>query len=316
MVGTRVGPAMVDFYAVLGNEHYFISVSTKSKIIHIFEYLKSHYDETHPVLKRISYKRCKFYKFKNPVLVPDEDSVDKADMIKQCLDEENWTEVSPDGRLKVLGSELRDDHIYLVVKPPRREEAQTDKAIEDVLEKDEELFRHLQVTVTKLQSWTKQDIEHNLDGGTWLTHSQERPDSIAEIEDRLSRARLYAVSTSDDPPSDADSPRPNPSTTPIVRNRSIPLPDVTRDIENASSYRALFDDIFRATVFTPTEESHVDVKDTREFAAFFNILRSYHQDCDLLVNDSSSSQKASNFTVHFISPPFFSHRSEHFKYEE
>jgi len=50
-----------------------------------------------------------------------------------------------------------------------------------VLEKDEELFRHLQVTVTKLQSWTKQDIEHNLDGGTWLTCSQERPDSIAAL---------------------------------------------------------------------------------------------------------------------------------------
>ncbi|KAG1784539.1 uncharacterized protein HD556DRAFT_1427453 [Suillus plorans] len=313
-----VESAMVDFYAVLGNEHYLISVSAKSKIIHIFEYLKSHYDETHPVLKRISYKRCKFYKLKNPVLVPDEDSVDKADMIKQCLDEQNWTEVLPDRRLKVLGSELNDDHIFLVVKPPRPEE-EIDKAIEDVLEKDEELFRHLQVTVTKLQSWTKQDIEHNLDGGTWLTHSQERPDSITEIEARLGRVRIYAA-LQNDPLYDGDSPRlssgSTPSTTPIAHNRSIPLPDAMRDLENASSYRALFDDVFRATLFTPTEESPGDVKDTREFAAFFSILRSYHQDCRLLVNDSSSSQKASNFTVHFISPPFFSHRSEHFKYKE
>jgi hypothetical protein len=73
-----VESATVDFYAMLGNEHYFISVSAKSKIIHICEYLKSHYDEIHPVLKGISYKRCKFYKFKNPVLVPDEDFVDKV----------------------------------------------------------------------------------------------------------------------------------------------------------------------------------------------------------------------------------------------
>ncbi|KAG2120338.1 hypothetical protein BD769DRAFT_1749219 [Suillus cothurnatus] len=244
---------------MLGNEHYFISVSAKSKIIHICEYLKSHHDEIHPVLKGISYKRCKFYKFKNPVLVPDEDFVDK----------------------------------------PLRPEEERDKAIEDVLEKDEELFRHLQVTVTKLQSWTKQDIEHNLDGGTWLTCSQERPDSIAEIEYRLGRARIYTDQIRH---------------TPIAPNRSIPLPDTTRDLENASSCRALFDDIFRGTVFTPTEESPVNVKDTREFVAFFSILRSYHQDCAFLVNDSS--QKASNFTVYFISPPFFSRRSEHFKYKE
>ncbi|KAG2369960.1 hypothetical protein BDR07DRAFT_1387444 [Suillus spraguei] len=136
-----VKSATVEFYAVLENEHYYISVSAKSKIIHIFEYLKSHYEETYPILDRISYKRCKFYKLKDPVLVPDEDFVDKADMIKQCLDEQNWTEVSPDRHLKVLGSELRDDHIYLVVKPPRPKK-ETDKAIEDVLEKDEELFCH------------------------------------------------------------------------------------------------------------------------------------------------------------------------------
>jgi hypothetical protein len=89
-----------------------------------------------------------------------------------------------------------------------------------------------------------------------------------------------------------------------------------RDLENASSYRALFDNIFRPTLFSPTEDNPIDVKDTREFAAFFSVLRSYHQDSALLENDSSSSQKASNFTVHFISPPFFSRRSEHFKYKE
>ncbi|KAG2093786.1 hypothetical protein BD769DRAFT_1678855 [Suillus cothurnatus] len=64
----------------------------------------------------------------------------------------------------------------------------------------------------------------------------------------------------------------------------------------------------------PTEDNPVDVKDTQEFAAFFSVLRSYHQDSALLENDTS--QKASNFTVHFISPPFFSRRSEHFKYKE
>ncbi|KAG1794435.1 uncharacterized protein HD556DRAFT_1370351 [Suillus plorans] len=306
--------ARVNFYAVLamGNELCFISVSANSRIAHIFEYIKSRYLETHPVLKRISYKQCKFYKFKNPVIILD-DVLDDIDIVQQCLDEQNWIEVLPDRSLKVLGSELRNDHVYLVIKPPQLEE----EAIENVLKRDEELFRHLQVTVAKLQSWTARDVEHNLDGGTWLTDSQERPDSIADIEDRLARARTYAV-PNNDPPSYADSPRllsgSNRSITPITPARFIPLPDATRDLENASSYKALFDNIFLPAV--PTEDHPVDVKDTREFAAFFSVLRSYHQDCALLVNDSSSSQKASNFTVHFISPPFFSHRSGHFKYKE
>jgi hypothetical protein len=178
----------------------------------------------------------------------------------------------------------------------------------------------LQVTVSKLQSWTTQDVEYNLDGGTWLVDSQERPDSIAEIEGRLDRTRIYAL-PNNDPPSHAD-PHPrllsgsNPSTTPIASSRLNRLPNATRDLENASSYQALFDNIFRPTLFAPTEDNPVDVKDTREFAAFFSVLRSYHQDSALLENDSSSSQKASNFTVHFISPPFFSRRSEHFEYKE
>ncbi|KAG1763667.1 hypothetical protein EV702DRAFT_1051729 [Suillus placidus] len=308
--------ATVDFFAVLENEHYYIdSVSANSRILKIFEYIKFHYPDAHKDLKRISYKQCKFYKFKNPILIPDEDPVDNADIVQQYLDEHNWTEVSPERSLKALGPEIRSDHVYLVIKL----EEETDKAIENVRKKDEELFRHLQVTVAKLQSWTTQDVEHNLDGGTWLIDGQERPDSIAEIEDRLGRARIYAV-PNDDLPSHADPPTlpsgSNPSTTPIAPNRSTPLPNATRDLENASSYHPLFDSIFTPTIFAPTEDNPVDVKDTREFAAFFSVLRSYYQDCALLVNDSSSSQKASYFTVHFISPPFFSHRSEHFKYKE
>lgn len=304
------------FYAVLGSEHYFISISANSKIVEILEYLQLRHHETDPILKRISYKQCKFYKLKNPVLIPDDDSIDIADIVQQCLDEHNWTEVSPDRYLKVLGSDLRDDHVYLVIKPLRPEE-ETDKAIENVIQKDEELFRHLQITVTKLQSWTARDVQYNLYGGTWLIDGQQPLDSIVDIENRLGRARTYAI-PNDTPPSHADSPRISSrsmrSTASIAPNRFIALSDATRDLENASSYQVLFDNIFLPAV--PTEDHPVDVKDTREFAAFFSVLRSHHQDCTLLVNDSSSSQKASNFTVHFISPPFFSHRSEHFTYKE
>ncbi|KAG2352599.1 hypothetical protein BDR07DRAFT_834561 [Suillus spraguei] len=135
----RAESTTAKFHVVLGSEHYFISISANSKIVEILDYLLPRYPEINSVLKRISYKQCKFYKLKNPVLIPDDDSIDIA---QQCLDEHNWTEVSPDGYLKVLGSDLRDNRVYLVIKPLRPEE-ETDRAIENVLQKDEELFRHL-----------------------------------------------------------------------------------------------------------------------------------------------------------------------------
>jgi hypothetical protein len=119
LMSRRDKSATVDFFVVLGNEPYLISVSANSKIAKIFNYLKLRYPETHPVLKRISiiscYKQCKFYKSKNPVIISDD--LDDTDVVQQSLDEHNWTEKSPHKSLKALGSELRNDHVYLVVKP-------------------------------------------------------------------------------------------------------------------------------------------------------------------------------------------------------
>ncbi|KAG2031085.1 hypothetical protein BDR03DRAFT_140936 [Suillus americanus] len=70
-----------------------------------------------------------FYKFKNPVIMSDD--LDDTGIVQQCLDEHNWTEVSPNKSLKALGSELRSDHVYLVIKPPQLED-DTDPAIENI----------------------------------------------------------------------------------------------------------------------------------------------------------------------------------------
>jgi len=69
-------------------------------------------------------------------------------------------------------------------------------------------------------------------------------------------------------------------------------------------------------MFVATEASSTVVKDDREFAAFFNILRGYHPDAERIQANASSSLIASNFTVYFILPPFFSCRGEHFEYKE
>ncbi|KAG2029878.1 hypothetical protein BDR03DRAFT_261422 [Suillus americanus] len=114
--------AMVDFFAVLGNELYYIeSVPASSRVLKIFQYLKSNFPNAQRVLKRIAYQQCMFYKVKNPVLISGDDSMNRADVIQQCLDEHNCTEVLPERILKTLGSELRNDHVCLVIKLPQLE---------------------------------------------------------------------------------------------------------------------------------------------------------------------------------------------------
>ena len=57
----------------------------------------------------------------------------------------------------------------------------------------------------------------------------------------------------------------------------------------------------------------------REFAAFYNLLRCFDKDVSMIAHNTSSSLKASNFTVHFIQPPFFSEihdDSRGFKYQQ
>ena len=73
-----------------------------------------------------------------------------------------------------------------------------------------------------------------------------------------------------------------------------------RDLENARSYQTQFTRVFALAGTQP----HT-VINGREFAAFYNVLRCFNRDVEKITTASSSSLKASNFTVHFIQPPFF-----------
>ena len=68
-----------------------------------------------------------------------------------------------------------------------------------------------------------------------------------------------------------------------------------------------------------TTESQTVISD-RELAVFHNLLRCFDRDVELIASDeTSSSLKASNFTVHFIQPPFVSeihNNSRSFKHKQ
>lgn len=88
----------------------------------------------------------------------------------------------------------------------------------------------------------------------------------------------------------------------------------TRDYDNAHFY----EEFSRVFVLAGTDQTHTVISG-REFAAFYNVLRCFNEDVSKIVHKSaSSSLKASNFTVHFVQPPFFSENngSRGFTYQQ
>ena len=90
-----------------------VSFSSKVRIGEVFTYLKHEYADK---VGRVSYKQCKYYRLKNPVLIRDD--VDDADIVEECLNESNLEPVSPSKSLNVLAPKLDNDHIYMVIKLP------------------------------------------------------------------------------------------------------------------------------------------------------------------------------------------------------
>jgi len=108
---------MVYFFVVLKTELLALSLSPSARILQVFTELKSGDSVAHTILRDLSYRDCKYYKLKVPVLVPDDPS-DDAEVLQKCLDESNWKEISHHASLSVLASTLRNDHVYMVIKPP------------------------------------------------------------------------------------------------------------------------------------------------------------------------------------------------------
>ena len=150
------------------------------------------------------------------------------------------------------------------------------------------------------------------------------PSTFKNIQDALAQPRLYReppeahTESSQETDEDyAESPQEgeedgaesSQETYIIAERRDI------RNIENARVYETQFNRVFELAATEPPT-----VTSNREFAAFHNILRCFDEDVDLIADkETSSSLKASNFTVHFIQPPFFSEirdDSRGFKYNQ
>ncbi|OJA10851.1 hypothetical protein AZE42_06128, partial [Rhizopogon vesiculosus] len=83
-----------------------------------------------------------------------------------------------------------------------------------------------------------------------------------------------------------------------------------RDLESARCFSEHFDNIFVRS----RPPSLPTVTTNMEFVAFFNVLRCFHEDANLIKANSSYALKAQNFAMYFLSPPFFYNPSGHLKF--
>ncbi|OAX31471.1 hypothetical protein K503DRAFT_81999 [Rhizopogon vinicolor AM-OR11-026] len=107
---------MIRFYVVLKTDLFFVRVSGNAKIREIIDFLQSKSAVAHRILGGISDDQYEYYKLKNPVSFSDDDRA-IADVVKDCLDQNNWQEVSPLHFVKGLAPMLSDSHVHLVIQP-------------------------------------------------------------------------------------------------------------------------------------------------------------------------------------------------------
>ena len=110
---------MVEFFVILKTELFRITTSDNARIQDTFKYLKSESAAARRMLGRLSYDQCDYYKLKNPVPLPDDR--DPANIIPECLDENNWQKVTPVQSLRTLAQSLLDSHICMVIQPQEGE---------------------------------------------------------------------------------------------------------------------------------------------------------------------------------------------------
>ncbi|KAN0081577.1 hypothetical protein V8E55_009201 [Tylopilus felleus] len=301
----------VDFFILLDNHPVLVTTRTNSLLVKLFSYLHKDPNAAQYLPKQVPWRACDFYRLKNPVPLVGEDDDhegsgnfnDVTHKVKEaCLQESNRVPVNPTNtRVQHLSKEqLSDDHIYLVIQIPDPFE-ESRNAICKLQEHHDVLFKCLKVTVQKLGQWKKEDVTRNLQGGIMTNNISHLPSTFENIRNALARPRLYR----EPPEAHAESSQETDNT---AERRDI------RDIENARVYKTQFERVFELAATEPTVTSN------REFSAFHNILRCFDEDVDLIADkDTSSSLKASNFTVHFIQPPFFSEirdDSRGFKYNQ
>ncbi|OJA09671.1 hypothetical protein AZE42_11847 [Rhizopogon vesiculosus] len=183
---------MIRFYIVLKTDLFFLRAPNNAKVCETFDYVQSDLGSVHRILGKTSDDQYEYYKLKDPVLFTKDHA--KSDIVKDCLDKNNWEEVSSLNSLKSLGPALSNIHVHLVIQP-WADPAQA--AIEDLKANYADIFSRLQIVVSNLQQWTLADIYNNLEGGHLWRHSDPHgsdfPVAITRIEKLLAELRTFTV---------------------------------------------------------------------------------------------------------------------------
>ncbi|KAG6374813.1 hypothetical protein JVT61DRAFT_4197 [Boletus reticuloceps] len=277
------------FYVLCGNELALATVNLDDNLVELFTSLQRNPATSRIIPAKVTLGDCIFYKLKDPVLFAWHDPQEGFTFLHQakerCEEAGNRLCVDPTTTtVRLLAEQLSPDYAYLSIELP-------DPSLEATRELRADhatLFERLQVTVKRLGSWVPADVERNQKDGFFTADIAELPSAFKDIHDALAEPRRYKASSVED----------------------------TDDYQFARKrYNVQFDRIF-TPVETESTESSVVVVHSREFAAFYNVLRGFNEDALRLANQYPASVKASNFVIHFLQPPFLSLHSRNLEYQQ
>ncbi|KIJ59603.1 hypothetical protein HYDPIDRAFT_33043 [Hydnomerulius pinastri MD-312] len=276
-------PAATISFSVLVRDQVVVAVSrsVEETVSSFFSHVKG--QAPADLLSGHTIGNCEVYRLLEPVKLPERlrgGTLD-GERLQACTDPNNRERIYPAESLRVLGTNLQSRQIHVVIEASTHD---SEKAIETLGREHGDLFQCLKITLGKLRSWTLADVENNLRGGNFYGNGEDLPPGLDTIQSRLALPRTYKAETARD----------------------------NKDLEIAQTYDpTLFGHIFKTTSAEPR------VTDNREFATFYHVLRCFQQDAHSMSFNNSSLFKASNFTVYFVQPPFFSQgRSIPFHYHQ
>ncbi|KAH0834610.1 hypothetical protein J3R83DRAFT_10065, partial [Lanmaoa asiatica] len=278
----------VEFYVLLDNEPARVSVNPDVNLVELFASLRDHPIASRLIPTKATPSNSTFYSLKNPVLFSQTRLQEGDAFLRQakskCEEAGNRLRVEPvTTTVGLLAQPFSRDHAYLVIELPDPS-LELINARKNLRENHATLFECLQVTVRRLGGWAPTDVEENLKGGALTEDITALPTTFREIQDALVQPRQYK----------------------------------TGDVESSQDFQITrkWCKMHFERVFIPVETKSSALVRVREFAAFYNVLRSFNDDVSRIAGNASSSIKTSNFAIHFIQPPFFSLLSRNFEYQQ
>ncbi|KAG6380507.1 hypothetical protein JVT61DRAFT_8667 [Boletus reticuloceps] len=295
----------VKFYVLLGKNLARASFNLDENLVESFARIREDPIASRFIPAKATSSNCIFYKLKTPVLFAQRELKAGDAFLRQakqkCEEVGNRLHVEPvTTTVRTLAKQFSRDHAYLVIEPSDSS-LELINATKNLSENHATLFKCLQVTVKRLAGWTPTDVQDNLKGGTVTVDITVLPPEFGEIRDALAQPRWYKVHNLG-----------------VVVFSTLTWIIQASDVKDNQDFRVArkrYKTQFER-VFTPDETNSRTSVSSREFAAFYNLLRGFNSDVLNVAGDTSSSLKASNFTIHFVQAPFFSSPSRSYLYKQ